>query len=54
MITAKKRPEEPGVLVGVRLQPEPLAKLDAWRKKQKDLPNRPEALRRLMAKALGE
>ena len=41
------------MLVGVRLQKEPLAKLDEWRRNQPDLPNRPEALRRLMEKALG-
>lgn len=31
----------------VRLQPDNLAALDAWRKGQSDLPSRPEALRRL-------
>jgi hypothetical protein len=41
-------------LIGVRLQTDPLTKLDAWRKKQDDLPSRPEAIRRLVEKALGK
>jgi metal-responsive CopG/Arc/MetJ family transcriptional regulator len=47
------RPKQIGQLVGVRLQPEPLARLDAWRREQDDLPNRSEAIRRLVDKALG-
>jgi hypothetical protein len=41
-----------GKLIGTRLQPELLGRLDSWRKGQSDLPNRPEAVRRLIAKAL--
>jgi hypothetical protein len=36
----------------VRLQPDPLAKLDAWSSEQSDSPTRPEAIRRLIEKAL--
>jgi metal-responsive CopG/Arc/MetJ family transcriptional regulator len=53
MKTQKTRPKQIGQLVGVRLQPEPLARLDAWRREQDDLPNRSEAIRRLVEKALG-
>ena len=50
--TRKKRPKQTGQMVGTRLQPELLKKLDDWRRDQPDLPNRPEALRRLAEKAL--
>jgi hypothetical protein len=33
--------------IGVRVDEEFLKHLDAWRKKQDDLPTRPEAIRRL-------
>jgi hypothetical protein len=46
--TPKKRPSQTGELVGIRLQPEPLATIDAWRRKQDDLPSRAEAIRRLI------
>lgn len=36
-----------GTLLGVRLQPEALAKVDAWAKKH-EAPSRPEAIRRLV------
>jgi hypothetical protein len=36
----------------VRLQPDQLGKLDAWRSAQDDEPSRPEAVRRLLDKAL--
>lgn len=39
-------------LVAVRLKPETTAVLDAWRREQLDLPNRAEAIRRLMVKGL--
>ena len=52
--TRKKRPEQTGEMVGTRLQPELLKRLDHWRRKQPDLPSRPEALRRLAEKALRE
>ncbi len=50
---AKARPKAAGTLVGVRLQPSELGALDSWRKQQEDLPTRPEAVRRLLASALG-
>jgi hypothetical protein len=40
-------------MVGVRLQPDQLAKLDAWIKEQEAALSRPEAVRRLLDKALG-
>ena len=39
-------------MVGVRLQPEALARLDSWIERQDDGPSRPEAVRRLLDKAL--
>jgi len=41
-----------GTPVQVRLQPDQLAKVDAWRDAQDDKPSRPEAIRRLVDKAL--
>lgn len=35
-------------MIGVRIQPEPLASIDAWSSKQPDKPSRPEAIRRLV------
>jgi len=46
--TPKRRPPATGDLVGVRIQPEMAKELDDWRRKQADLPNRPEAIRRLV------
>lgn len=37
----------------VRLQPDQLGKLDAWREAQDDNPTRPEAIRRLVEAGLG-
>jgi hypothetical protein len=37
-----------GDLVGVRVQSEMAKQLDDWRRKQDDLPGRPEAIRRLV------
>lgn len=51
--TRKRRPPQTGELIGTRFQPEPLAAIDAWRRKQDDLPGRPEAIRRLVEQALG-
>jgi hypothetical protein len=51
----KKRGPKPtgvGTPIQVRLQPSGLAAVDAWRKKQPDLPSRPEAIRRLLEMAL--
>lgn len=50
--TKRKRADQAGTLVGVRLQPDQLAKVDAWREAQDDAPTRPEAIRRLVEKAL--
>jgi hypothetical protein len=36
----------------VRLPPDQLGKLDAWREAQDDKPSRPEAVRRIIGKAL--
>ena len=41
-----------GEPVLVRLQPELTAPLDAWRREQPDMPNRPEAMRRLLTEHL--
>jgi hypothetical protein len=46
------RPPVGSTLVGVRLPPDELAPLDAWIAKQDDAPSRPEAIRRLLARAL--
>src|SRR5215831_16554544 len=43
-----------GPLIGVRLSPDMQAQLDAWRARQADAPSRPEAIRRLLSKALGK
>jgi len=50
--TRKPRADETGELVGVRLQRGPLTDLDEWRRRQPDLPSRPEAIRRLVELAL--
>jgi len=44
----KKRAVVTGDLVGVRVQPDMAKQLDDWRRKQDDLPGRPEAIRRLV------
>jgi hypothetical protein len=46
--TPKKRAAVTGDLVGVRVQPDMAKQLDDWRRKQDDLPGRPEAIRRLV------
>ena len=48
----KKRATATGDAVLVRLQPELAKPLDNWRRKQDDLPGRPEAIRRLVEAAL--
>jgi metal-responsive CopG/Arc/MetJ family transcriptional regulator len=48
MKTRKPRPKETGTLVGVRLQDHLLITLDNYRREQPDLPNRPEAIRRIL------
>lgn len=44
----KARPTTTGTLVGTRFQATLLEAVDEWRKKQPDLPTRPEAVRRLV------
>ena len=48
----KKRPTGPNTPVGVRMPPEDLADLDAWRARQPGVPGRPEAIRQLVRIAL--
>jgi hypothetical protein len=50
--TPKKRAAVTGDLVGVRVQPDMAKLLDDWRRKQDDLPGRPEAIRRLVGLGL--
>jgi hypothetical protein len=52
VITKKKRGPAPtgiGTFIGVRLQPDLLAALDAFIADELDSPSRPEAIRRLVA-----
>ena len=44
----KTRPKQAGTFIGVRAQDDLLAAIDDWRRKQDDLPGRPEAIRRLV------
>jgi hypothetical protein len=56
VITQKRRGPAPtgvGTLVGVRLQPDQLADLDSWIKRQDAERTRPEAIRRLVEIGLG-
>ncbi|MGF6433483.1 hypothetical protein [Bradyrhizobium elkanii] len=46
--TPQKRAPATGDPVMVRIQPEMAKALDDWRRKQDDLPGRPEAIRRLV------
>jgi hypothetical protein len=50
--TPKKRPDKAGDLVGVRVQDDLAKAIDDWRRKQDDLPGRPEAIRRLVEAGL--
>ncbi|KRP85830.1 hypothetical protein AOQ72_04090 [Bradyrhizobium yuanmingense] len=47
-MTSQKRPPGAGDPVMVRIQPDMAKELDDWRRKQDDLPGRPEAIRRLV------
>jgi hypothetical protein len=50
VLSRKKRGPAPtgkGTLIGVRLQPSALSRLDAWIDGQDEKPSRPEAIRRL-------
>jgi hypothetical protein len=53
MESGKKRPKQAGLLVATRVQPELLKQIDEWRRGQPELPTRPEAIRRLVVKGLG-
>lgn len=50
--TKKGRPPVDSEAVNVRIEREGLNALDDWRRSQDDLPSRPEAIRRLIAKGL--
>ena len=52
--TKRKRPPQAGTPVMVRLQPEQLAAVDNWAASEDDVPTRPEAVRRLVARGLSE
>ena len=56
VITQKKKrgpkPTGKGELIGVRIQPPKLARLDYWISQQEDAPSRPEAIRRLLEQGL--
>jgi hypothetical protein len=41
-----------GILIGVRIEPDDLELLDAWRNEQSDKPGRPEAIRRLVQRGV--
>jgi hypothetical protein len=49
--TKTQRAEGPGTMVGVRLQPDQLAALDAWITRQEAPVTRPEAIRLILAQA---
>jgi len=46
------RPERQSARFNMKISPEFLARLDQWRRKQPDLPNRSEAIRRLVDAAM--
>jgi len=51
--TKTRRAPEKGVMVGVRLQPDQLSRLDAWiATRPVPLPTRPEAIRHLIGLGL--
>lgn len=45
-------PKDESLPVMVRLAPDQVKAIDDWRRKQEDLPGRPEAIRRLVEQAL--
>lgn len=49
----RKRPDQPGTLIGVRLQPDQLQRLDEWIALDGGRFSRPEAIRRLLEHAWG-
>ena len=51
--TKFNRADQPGTMIGVRVQPPQLAQLDAWIALQPEpLPTRPEAIRQLLTASL--
>jgi hypothetical protein len=50
--TKRQRADAPGTMVGVRLQPDQLATLDAWIAQQDQPPTRPEAIRLILREKL--
>jgi hypothetical protein len=57
-VTVRKKtraapPTDKGTLIGVRLPPATLARVDRWAASQQDDPSRPEAIRRLVELGLG-
>ena len=54
--TKSRKPRAPvtGDPVLVRIQPEMAKLLDDWRRRQDDIPGRPEAIRRLVEQALAQ
>jgi hypothetical protein len=48
----KGRPPVDSIAVNVRLPINSVSEIDDWRRKQDDLPGRPEAIRRLVEQAL--
>lgn len=52
--TKTQRADAPGKMIGVRLQPASVTALDGWIAAQDDAPTRPEAIRRLVERALAD
>ena len=50
---SRKRPDQTGTLIGVRLQPDQLQRLDQWIDDDGARFSRPEAIRRLLEHAWG-
>jgi hypothetical protein len=50
-MAGKRGPTGKGTMIGVRLPPESLERIDRWRGEQADKPSRPEAIRRLVSEA---
>jgi hypothetical protein len=54
MKKAKKIARPPGEVTAIRLTPELRAAIDDWRRKQKRIPSRSEAIRLFIEQALGK
>jgi len=50
----KGRPKVDSEAINVRMERPLIEGLDNWRREQADLPSRPEAIRRLVEKGLGD